>query len=79
MPILKYKKPLHPYRPPLGDPYLIKTGDSLSLISRKVYGDYKKWDHIYRNNPRQIRDPNLIFAGFTLYYPSLNNIALNLY
>ncbi|PIQ68581.1 MAG: hypothetical protein COV91_03575, partial [Candidatus Taylorbacteria bacterium CG11_big_fil_rev_8_21_14_0_20_46_11] len=38
-PILKYRKPLRPYTPPMGNPYLIKSGDSLSLISKKVYGD----------------------------------------
>ena len=78
-PILKYKKPLRPYTPPMGNPYLIKSGDSLSLISKKVYGDWREWPAIHKNNPQQIRDPNLIFAGFTLYYLPLNKIALQLY
>lgn len=78
-PILKYRKPLKPYTPPIGNPYLIKKGDSLSLISKKVYGNWREWPVIYKNNPQQIRDPNLIFAGFTLYYPSLNKMALQLY
>ena len=78
-PILKYKKPLRPYTPPMGNPYLIKSGDSLSLISKKVYGDWREWPAIHKNNPKQIRDPNLIFAGFTLYYLPLNKIALQLY
>ena len=70
-PVLKYRKPLKSYTPPIGNPYLIKSGDSLSLISKKVYGNWREWPVIYKNNPEQIRDPNLIFAGFTLYYPSL--------
>jgi len=78
-PILKYRKPLRPYTPPMGNPYLIKSGDSLSLISKKVYGDWREWPAIHKNNPQQIRDPNLIFAGFTLYYLPLNKIALQLY
>ncbi|PIP94727.1 MAG: hypothetical protein COW78_09545 [Bdellovibrio sp. CG22_combo_CG10-13_8_21_14_all_39_27] len=63
----------------MGNPYLIKSGDSLSLISKKVYGDWREWPAIHKNNPQQIRDPNLIFAGFTLYYLPLNKIALQLY
>lgn len=78
-PVLKYRKPFKPYTPPIGNPYLIKSGDSLSLISKKVYGNWREWPIIHKNNLQQIRDPNLIFAGFTLYYPSLNKMALQLY
>lgn len=78
-PILKYRKPIRPYVPPMGEPYLIKRGDSLSFISKKVYGNWREWPAIYKNNSQQIRDPNLIFAGFTLYYPTLDKIALHLY
>jgi len=55
---------------PEGKPYLIKKGDSLSLISGKVYGDWNRWQEIWKNNETQIKKPNLIFAGFTLFYPS---------
>ena len=57
---------------PMGKPYFIKPGDSLSKISRKVYGTMNYWREIFENNPRQIKNPNLIFAGFQLFYPSLN-------
>jgi len=67
--LLKLSLPLRPHQRPMGLPYLIKSGDSLSLISRKVYGDLNDWPRIWQNNPTQIRDPNLIFAGFTLFYP----------
>lgn len=40
---LKLSLPLKPYQTPTGLPYLIKPGDSLSLISRKVYGDMSEW------------------------------------
>lgn len=72
LPILTYKKPLEVFSIPRGFPYLIKNGDSLSKISRKVYGDWRYWDKIYRNNIEQIPNPSLIFAGFTLYYPPLS-------
>lgn len=52
-----------------GNPYLINNGDSLSKISKKVYkGEVQHWKSIWLNNQLQIRDPNLIFAGFTLFY-----------
>lgn len=78
-PILRYRKPLTPYIPPSGNPYLIKGGDSLSLISKKVYGNWREWLTIYQNNPSQISNPDLIFAGFTLYYPALKKPVRQLY
>jgi len=53
---------------PQGDPYLIKSGDTLGTVSNDKYGTPKKWRAIYENNRPLIKDPNLIFAGFTLYY-----------
>lgn len=67
---IRLPTPLNPYSRPSGKPYLIKWGDSLSLISKKVYGQMERWPEIWKNNPKQIRDPNLIFAGFTLFYHS---------
>lgn len=51
-----------------GTPYLIQSGDTLGTISNDKYGTVKKWKDIYENNKVLIKDPNLIFAGFTLYY-----------
>lgn len=51
-----------------GVPYLIRRGDTLGKISGKVYGETTKWRAIWKNNPELIRDPNKIYAGFTLYY-----------
>lgn len=65
---LRLPKPLKQFQEPNGMPYLIKPGDSLSLISRKVYGEMKWWQEIWKNNQEMISDPNLIFAGFTLFY-----------
>lgn len=65
---LRLPKPLKRFREPKGMPYLIKPGDSLSLISRKVYGEMRWWQQIWKNNQEMISDPNLIFAGFTLFY-----------
>jgi nucleoid-associated protein YgaU len=53
---------------PKGLPHLIKRGETLGTISSDKYGTEKKWRKIWDNNKEMIRDPNLIFAGFTLYY-----------
>lgn len=53
---------------PQGLPHLIKRGDTLGTISTEKYGTDNKWRDIWDNNKPMIKDPNLIFAGFTLYY-----------
>jgi nucleoid-associated protein YgaU len=62
----------YPKRSP-GMAYLIQDGDTLGTISSDKYGTVKKWRNIYENNRQLIRDPNLIFSGFTLYLPKLSN------
>lgn len=66
---LRIRKPLNPRVYPKGLPYRIKKDDSLSKISRDVYGRMKYWPVIYENNRDQIPNPDLIFAGFLLFYP----------
>ncbi len=53
---------------PQGRPYLIQRGDTLGIISDKVYNTMSKWRKIWDNNKPLIKDPNKIYAGFTLYY-----------
>lgn len=65
---LKIRKPLRLRKYPKGLPYLIKRRDTLGKVSKKVYGTPRYWNSIYRNNKDQIKDPNIIFAGFTLFY-----------
>jgi nucleoid-associated protein YgaU len=66
---LKYTAPAQEFVwNPEGLPYLIRTGDTLGTISNSVYQTTKKWKNIWNNNKPLIRDPNKIFAGFTLYY-----------
>ena len=62
---------------PKGNPYLIKQEDTLGTISTDVYGTGKHWKYIWDNNKVMIKNPNLIFAGFTLYYVPLRDIANN--
>ena len=66
---LKYDAPNEKFDwKPQGLPHLIKSGETLGTISQDKYGTSKKWKTIWDNNKPLIKDPNLIFAGFTLYY-----------
>lgn len=66
---LKYRKPETEFKwNPEGLPYLIKIGDTLGTISTDKYGTDKKWRALWENNKPMIKNPDLIFAGFTLYY-----------
>jgi LysM repeat protein len=66
---LKYEKPaMEPTVERNGDPYLIKTGDSLGKIADDIYAKRNKWKKLYENNRTLIKDPNRIYAGFYLYY-----------
>jgi nucleoid-associated protein YgaU len=51
-----------------GERYLIKRGDTLGIISNDVYGTRAKWKKLWENNRQLIKDPNKIYAGFSLYY-----------
>ncbi len=73
---LKYNVPSEKFVwSPEGLPYLIKTGDTLGTISNDKYGTTSKWKLLYDNNRPMIHDPNLIFAGFTLYYVPERDVA----
>jgi nucleoid-associated protein YgaU len=53
---------------PEGTPYMIKNGETLGTISNSVYQTPKKWKKLWENNKPLIKNPNVIYAGFTLYY-----------
>jgi nucleoid-associated protein YgaU len=49
--------------------YTVVSGDTLSGIARKYYGDAGKWPIIFEANRNQIQDPNRIVAGQVLRIP----------
>ena len=55
-------------QPKLPYSYNIQQGDTLGAIARQIYGDVMKYKKLQRYNSRLIKDPNLIYAGFDLYY-----------
>lgn len=74
--VIQYEAPAQEFTwNPAGLPYLVKRGDSLGSISDDKYGTIERWRDIYENNQPLIKDPDLIFAGFTLYYVPDRNLA----
>jgi nucleoid-associated protein YgaU len=74
--VIRYKAPVNEFVwRPSGLPHLVKRGETLGTISNVHYGTMKRWKDIYNNNQPLIRDPNLIFAGFTLYYVPDRDLA----
>jgi nucleoid-associated protein YgaU len=68
--VLKYEKPVEMFSwAPDGNKYLIKVGDTLGVISSTTYGTVKFWKDIWNNNKPLIKDPNRIYAGFTIFTP----------
>jgi nucleoid-associated protein YgaU len=51
--------------------YIVKAGDSLSKISKELYGKASKWTVIYEANADKIKDPNSIREGIVLTIPAL--------
>jgi len=50
--------------------YVVKSGDSLSKIARRIYGDGKQWTRIYEANRELIgKNPDLIQPGQNLVIP----------
>lgn len=49
--------------------YTVASGDTLSSIAAKYYGDANRWPRIFEANRHQIQDPDLIFVGQVLRIP----------
>ena len=54
---------------PTGRTYVVVSGDSLSKIAKREYGDAQKWPKIYEANRSIIKDPDLIYPGQELRIP----------
>ncbi len=51
--------------------YTVKSGDSLSKISKEVYGDAMKYNTIFEANQPLIKTPDEIYPGQVLRIPAL--------
>jgi nucleoid-associated protein YgaU len=49
--------------------YMVQPGDSLSKISRQLYGDANKYMKIFEANKDKLADPDKVRAGMELVIP----------
>lgn len=49
--------------------YIVKKGDSLSKIAKRVYGDPMKYKKLFEANQPLLKDPNKIFPGQQIRLP----------
>ncbi|CAI9428691.1 peptidoglycan-binding protein LysM [Candidatus Ornithobacterium hominis] len=49
--------------------YTVKSGDTLSKISKEVYGDANQYNKIFEANRPMLSDPDKIYPGQVLYIP----------
>jgi nucleoid-associated protein YgaU len=49
--------------------YTIQSGDSLSKIAQKFYGNAGDWQKIYNANKDKIKNPDMIFPGQKIVIP----------
>jgi nucleoid-associated protein YgaU len=49
--------------------YVVVSGDSLSKIAKREYGNANDWPRIYEANRDLIKDPDKIFPGQKLKIP----------
>jgi nucleoid-associated protein YgaU len=63
------------FGPALLDPYhgfvqyTVVSGDTLSAIAQRFYGDGNQWPRLFEANRDRITNPNLIFPGQVLRVP----------
>ncbi|CCG98966.1 Peptidoglycan-binding lysin domain protein [Fibrella aestuarina BUZ 2] len=56
---------------PEGQFHTVEEGDTLSAISKKVYGDPMKYGIIFEANKPMLKSPDLIYPGQVLRIPRL--------
>jgi len=52
--------------------YTVQSGDSLSKIAKRYYGDAMKYPVLFEANREVIKDPDLIYPGQVLRVPKLD-------
>ncbi len=69
-------KPIHTSELSTDRYYKVEVGDSLSLISVKVYGTARKWESIFEANRALLENPDSLREGMSLYIPKANSNKL---
>lgn len=64
-------KPVSAATPKSGQ-YTVETGDTLSYLALKYYGDQYKWDKIYEANKQAMQNPHSLYVGQKITIPFLD-------
>jgi NitT/TauT family transport system substrate-binding protein len=49
--------------------YTVESGDTLSRLARRYYGDHFQWDKIYQANKPRMKNPDFIYVGQKIIIP----------
>jgi NitT/TauT family transport system substrate-binding protein len=52
--------------------YTVETGDTLSYLALKYYGDQYKWEKIYEANKQAMKNPHSLYVGQKIIIPFLD-------
>jgi LysM repeat protein len=55
---------------PIGEPWKVNAGDTLSHLALRFYGSAHKWPKIYEANAKTLRNPDYIYIGQALLIPA---------
>jgi len=65
---------LHPAAHHAPASYTVRSGDSLSAIAARAYGNSADWPAVWWANRRQVANPNMIAAGQRLRLPASGHV-----
>lgn len=58
--------------------YVVRNGDTLSVIARREYGSTSKWPLVWYANRKRVPNPNLILRGERLRIPGNHRVSAHL-
>jgi nucleoid-associated protein YgaU len=56
--------------------YTVRPGDTLSSIAQERYGSKSRWPALWKQNEREIGNPDRIFAGEVLVIDPVRNVTI---
>lgn len=74
IPVPENEKAVTAEKPAAENEYIVKEKDTLIRISEALYGDYTKWEEIYRLNKGKISKPSILYPGQVLIIPDKTDI-----
>lgn len=54
---------------PLGDWYVLQSGDRMANIAKRAYGSIDRWPELWARNVKAVPDPDAVQAGTRIFIP----------